>query len=492
MAPSSRRSWEIVIGLEVHAQVLSQSKLFSSAPTTFGASPNTQVSFIDAAFPGMLPVLNSACVDQAIKTGLGLHAKINLSSIFERKNYFYPDLPAGYQISQYQHPIVGEGWLEIEPNPGEAKRIGIERLHLEQDAGKSLHDLSPQATYVDLNRAGVALMEIVTKPDMRSSSEAIAFLKKLRMLLRYLGTCDGNMEEGSLRADVNISVHQPGTPLGTRAEIKNVNSMRFIAQAIDFEMHRQIDLLESGVCVVQETRLFDASTGETRSMRDKENAQDYRYFPDPDLLPLCLDKEHIETLRRNLPELPDLKRQRLMETFGLSAYDADLIVSEPEYAAYYEAALKVLCASCGENVSTSQQAKILANWFLGDFFAHLNHTDVSFETTPITPTRLAGLIYLILTEIISGKIAKDVFSFMETEEGTAEEIVARHGLQQMTDTKAIESIVHDVLTREADHVAAYKAGKDKLFGYFVGQIMKATQGKANPQTVNVLLKKLLG
>jgi aspartyl-tRNA(Asn)/glutamyl-tRNA(Gln) amidotransferase subunit B len=423
-----------------------------------------------------------------------LHAKINLFSIFERKNYLYPDLPAGYQISQYQYPIVGEGWLEIEPNPGEARRIGIERLHLEQDAGKSLHDLNPQATYIDLNRAGVALMEIVTKPDMRSSAEAIAFLKKLRMLLRYLSTCDGNMEEGSLRADVNVSVHRPDPPLGIRAVIKYVYSWRFIAQAIDFEVRRQIDLLESGTCVVQETRLFDASTGETRSMRDKENAQDYRYFPDPDLPPLQLDEERIEALKKELPELPDLKKQRLMETFGLSAYDADLIVSEPEYAAYYEAALKALYELCGEKISASpsQQAKILANWFLGDFFAYLNRENVSVETTPITPVRLAGLVCLILREVISGKIAKDVFSFMETERGTAEEIAARHNLQQITDTKAIERIVCDVLEHEARHVAAYKAGKDKLFGYFVGQVMKATQGKANPQMVNALVKKLLG
>ncbi|MDR1910708.1 MAG: Asp-tRNA(Asn)/Glu-tRNA(Gln) amidotransferase subunit GatB [Holosporales bacterium] len=480
--------WEIVIGLEVHAQVTSKSKLFSAAATAFGAAPNTQVSFVDAAFPGMLPVLNSVCVDQAIKTGLGLHAQINPLSIFERKNYFYPDLPAGYQISQYQRPIVGEGWLEIEPIPGTTRRVGIERVHLEQDAGKSVHDLSPQETYIDLNRAGIALMEIVTKPDMRSSAEAVAFLKKLRTLLRYLGTCDGNMEEGSLRADVNISVHRPDTPLGTRAEIKNVNSIRFVAQAINFEERRQIDLLEAGQRIVQETRLFDAHIGETRSMRNKEDAQDYRYFPDPDLLPLRVEQNRIEHVRTTLPELPDDKKRRFMETLGLSAYDADLIVSEPEYAAYYEVALTELCQ---HNVSSSQGAKILANWFLGDFFAYLNRTNIPIDTTPLTPARLANLVRLILSNTISGKIAKDVFALMTEEDGSAEEIVTRHHLQQITNTSTIEQIIAEVLGQEAEHVAAYKAGKDKLFGYFVGQVMKATKGKANPQTVNTLLKALL-
>ncbi|MDR0407012.1 MAG: Asp-tRNA(Asn)/Glu-tRNA(Gln) amidotransferase subunit GatB [Holosporales bacterium] len=482
--------WEVVIGLEVHAQIVSQSKLFSSAPTQFGAEPNTQVSFVDAAFPGMLPVLNSFCVDQAIKTGLGLNACINPVSIFERKNYFYPDLPSGYQISQYQYPIVGEGWLDIELTPEEVRRIGIERLHLEQDAGKSIHDISPNKTYIDLNRAGIGLMEIVTKPDMRSSVEAVAFLKKLRMILRYLETCDGNMEEGSLRADVNISVRHPGEPLGVRAEIKNVNSMRFVDQAIIFETKRQVDLLEMGNSVVQETRLFDANTGETRSMRNKEDAQDYRYFPDPDLLPLRLKNDRIERIRIALPELPDAKKARFIETLGLSPYNADLIVSEPEYAVYYETSLKALGAYTN-TYPTPQDAKVIANWFLGDFFAHLNRTGFSVENTPITPSRLAGLARLVLTNVISGRIAKDVFSFMETEEGSPEDIVARHGLKQVTDISAIEHIIRDVLAKETEHVTAYKAGKDKLFGYFVGQVMKASQGKANPQTVNDLLKKLL-
>ncbi|MDR0662278.1 MAG: Asp-tRNA(Asn)/Glu-tRNA(Gln) amidotransferase subunit GatB [Holosporales bacterium] len=484
--------WESVIGLEVHAQVIAQTKLFSSVPTTFGAKPNTQVSFVDAAFPGMLPVLNRFCVDQAIKTGLGLNAQIMLVSTFERKHYFYPDLPAGYQISQYQHPIVGEGWMEIETEIGEVRRIGIERLHLEQDAGKSVHDLDPHKTYIDLNRAGVALMEIVTKPDLRNAEETVAFLKKLRRTLRYLGTCDGNMEEGSLRADVNISLHQPGTPLGTRVEVKNVNSLRFIAQAITFEIARQTALLVAGQPVEMETRLFDAQTGETRTMRNKEEAQDYRYFPDPDLPPLRLEAAHIAQVQAALPELPDAKKKRLRTTFGLSAYDADLLISEPEFAAYYEETLEALLKGNNHRELTSHEAKIAANWVLGDFFSHLNRTGLSISSTPITPTRLAKLIHLILQETISGKIAKDVFALLETEEGDPMEIVTRRGWAQVTDIATIEALVLEVLAKETAQVAAYKAGKEQLFGYFVGQVMKASHGRANPQIVNAQLKKLLG
>ncbi|MDR1267177.1 MAG: Asp-tRNA(Asn)/Glu-tRNA(Gln) amidotransferase subunit GatB [Holosporales bacterium] len=484
------RAWETVIGLEVHAQVTSCSKLFSGAPTAFGAPPNTQVSLVDAAFPGMLPVLNRFCVDQAIRTGLGLHADIALVSVFERKNYFYPDLPAGYQISQYQHPIVKEGWLEIEGVSGETRCIGIERLHLEQDAGKSVHDLDPTITCIDLNRAGIALMEIVTKPDLRNAEETMTFLKLLRQLLRYLGTCDGNMEEGSLRADVNISLRQPGAPLGTRVEVKNVNSIRFVAQAIAFEAQRQAALLESGGEVEQETRLFDAHTGETRSMRSKEDAQDYRYFPDPDLLPLRLTEEHVAQIRAGLPELPDAKKRRLMQDFGLSSYDADLLVAEPEFADYYERVLQALQGESGQKIST-HEAKIAANWMLGDFSAHLNRMHCSVSTTPIAPARLAGLVRLVLQEVISGKIAKDLFTALETEEGEPEAIVSRRGWAQVVDSGEIDRVIRKVLAEEEGQVAAYKSGKDKLFGYFVGQVMKASAGKANPKLVNERLKSLL-
>lgn len=470
--------WEMVIGLEVHAQVLSKAKLFSGASTEFGAAPNSQVSLVDAAMPGMLPVINQYCVDQAVRTGLGLNAKINLHSVFDRKNYFYPDLPAGYQISQYKNPIVGEGEVELDLPGGETIRVGIERLHMEQDAGKSIHDLHPSLSYVDLNRCGVALMEIVTKPDMRSSEEAGAFLRKLRTILRYLGTCDGNMEQGSMRADVNVSVRRPGGEFGTRCEIKNVNSVRFVQQAIEYEARRQIDILEEGGAIEQETRLFDVKTGITRTMRTKEEAHDYRYFPDPDLLPLELDAERVEHIRAHLPELPDEKKRRFVEEYGLSAYDAGVLVADKERAAFFEA------------VAQGRDSKLAANWVMGDFFGALNKAGKDVPNTPVSAEQLGALIDLISDGTISGRIAKQVFEIMFSTGRDPAEIVKAQGLEQVTDTGAIEKVVDEIVSANPDKVAQYRE-KPKMLGWFVGQVMKATGGKANPQTVNELLRKKL-
>lgn len=475
--------WEVVIGLEVHAQVRSQAKLFSGAPTAFGAEPNSQVAFLDAGFPGMLPVLNEFCVEQAVRTGLGLNAQINMVSIFDRKNYFYPDLPLGYQISQYQDPIVGEGHLDIDLEDGTTKRIGIERLHLETDAGKSIHDQHPTKSYIDLNRAGVALMEIVTKPDMRSPEEAATFVRKLRGLLRCLDTSDGNMEQGNLRADVNVSLRRPGQPFGTRAEIKNMNSMRFIIQAINYEIERQMDILESGGEIIQETRLFDPSKGETRSMRSKEDAQDYRYFADPDLPPLHLDPAMVERVRKTLPELPDAKKKRYMENFGLKAYDASVITSDMETASYFEEAIT--------HLESPTFAKILANWLIVELFGALNRAEETLESTKVTPKLLAELVNLISTNVISGRIAKDVFVDVCESGKSPSQIVQDKGLQQVSDTGAIESAIDAILAANADKVAEYRSGKDKLFGFFVGQVMKEMKGKGNPGVVNEILEKKL-
>ncbi len=471
--------WEVVIGLEVHAQVISKAKLFSGAPTKFGAEPNTQVSLVDAAFPGMLPVINKHCVEQAVKTGLGLEAAINLVSVFDRKNYFYADLPAGYQISQYTRPIVGKGKLTLDIPDGSAREIGITRLHLEQDAGKSLHDQHPTRTYVDLNRAGVALMEIVSEPDLRSAEEAGAYLKKLRSILRYLGTCDGNMEEGSLRCDCNVSVRKPGGKLGTRCEIKNVNSIRFVMAAIDYEARRQIEVIEEGGTIKQETRLFDSGRGVTRPMRSKEEAHDYRYFPDPDLLPLELDVDWVAALKRGLPELPDAKKARFIADYKLSPYDADVLVDDQTSADYFEA------------VAKGRDAKLACNWVTGDLFGALNKRGLAIAQSPVSAQSLGELIDLIKDNTISGRIAKDVFAEMvETGKGAAA-IVEEKGLRQVTDTGAIEQAIDAVLAKEAGKVAEYRSGKDKLLGFFVGQVMKATGGKANPALVNELLKKKL-
>jgi aspartyl-tRNA(Asn)/glutamyl-tRNA(Gln) amidotransferase subunit B len=472
--------WEIVVGLEVHAQVISRSKLFSGAATEFGAAPNSQVSFVDAAFPGMLPVINRECVAQAVRTGLGLEAHINLVSRFDRKNYFYADLPAGYQISQYQHPIVGAGTIEIELADGSTRQIGVTRLHLEQDAGKSLHDQHATKSYIDLNRAGVALMEIVSEPDLRSPEEAGAYLRKLRTILRYLGTCDGNMEEGSMRADVNVSVRRHDEPFRTRCEVKNVNSIRFVMQAIEAEARRQIAVWEDGGTVDQETRLFDPSRGETRSMRSKEDAHDYRYFPDPDLLPLVLDEDWIAALKSALPELPDAKRARFVDQYGLPRYDAAVLVAEQATADFFE------------TVARGRDARLAANWITGDFFAALNRTGRSIEDSPVSAAALGGLLDLLADATINGRIAKDVFEAMVETGETAAAIVERKGLRQVTDTGAIDDAVARVLAANADKVAEYRSGKDKLFGFFVGQVMKAMAGKGNPALVNVALKRQLG
>jgi aspartyl-tRNA(Asn)/glutamyl-tRNA(Gln) amidotransferase subunit B len=472
--------WEMVIGLEVHAQVISNSKLFSGASTTFGAAPNSQVSIVDAAMPGMLPVLNRECVAQAIRTGLGLKAKINLVSVFERKNYFYPDLPQGYQISQYQHPIVGEGSILLDLENGETREVGIERLHLEQDAGKSLHDQHPRKTFVDLNRSGVALMEIVSKPDMRSAEEVGAYLRKLRSILRYLGTCDGNMDEGSMRCDVNLSLRRPGDPLGTRTETKNVNSIRFVQQAIEAEARRQMEILEDGGSIEQETRLFDSRRGETRSMRSKEEAHDYRYFPDPDLLPLELEPDWVEELKAALPELPDDKKSRFMVHFGLSAYDAGVLVAERANADFYE------------EVAKGRDAKLAANWVITNFFGALNASGKGLEEAPVTATQLGGLLDLLADDTISGRIAKDVFEEMWESGKDAAVIVEEKGLKQITDTGAIEAAIAKVIADNPGQVEQYTSGANpKVIGWFVGQVMKATQGKANPGMVNQLLKKHL-
>ena len=476
--------WEVVIGLEVHAQVTSHSKLFSGASTAFSGDPNTQVSLVDAAFPGMLPVLNSFCVEQAVKTGLGLNSQINLMSQFDRKNYFYADLPSGYQISQLFHPIVGAGYLDIELEDRTQKRIRITRLHLEQDAGKSFHDQHPQKSYIDLNRSGVALMEIVSEPDIRSADEAIRYLKKLRTLLRYLETCDGNMDEGSLRADINVSIRRPLEDLGTRAEIKNVNSFRFIQHAIEYEVARQIDLLENDGKVIQETRLYDPSKGETRSMRSKEDAHDYRYFPDPDLLPLIISQAWVNELKNKLPELPDAKKERFIQSYGLTPYEADVLVSERELADFYESGISIL-------TDPTQGPKLLATWIMGDFFAALNRDNISLEKSPLSSQHLSDLVNLITTDVISGKIAKDVFLIMWATQESPSDVVKSKGLVQITDTKAIEDTILKVLKENDGMVQEYKNGKDKLFGFFVGQVMKLMQGKAKPETVNELLKKAL-
>ena len=471
--------WEIVIGLEVHAQVSSEAKLFSSAATKFGAEPNSQVSLVDAAMPGMLPVINKECVRQAIKTGLGINAKINLFSVFDRKNYFYPDLPQGYQISQFKQPIVGEGFLEIEVSDG-AKKIRIERLHLEQDAGKSIHDQHPSRSFIDLNRSGVALMEIVSKPDIRSGEEAGAYLKKLRSIVRYLGTCDGNMQEGSLRCDVNVSVRKPGEELGTRCEIKNVNSIRFVQQAIEYEARRQIEIIEDGHLINQETRLFDPNRGETRSMRSKEEAHDYRYFPDPDLLPLKFDDALVQAIASDMPELPDAKRIRFIEEYELSEADATLLVEERETAEFYE------------EMAAGRDKKLSANWLGTELFGALNKEGLSLAESPITAESLGRLIELISDGTISGRIAKDVFVDMFESGEDALDIVERKGLTQISDAGAILELVESVISDNASKVAEFRNGKDKLFGFFVGQVMKKSQGKANPKLVNNLLKDKLG
>jgi aspartyl-tRNA(Asn)/glutamyl-tRNA(Gln) amidotransferase subunit B len=471
--------WEVVIGLEVHAQIIAKAKLFSGAATDFGAPPNTQVSPVDAAFPGMLPVINRHCVEQAVKTGLGLEAEINLVSVFDRKNYFYADLPAGYQISQYTRPIVGKGSILLDRPDGSTRTVGITRLHLEQDAGKSLHDQHPTLTFVDLNRAGIGLMEIVSEPDIRSADEAGAYLRKLRSILRYLGTCDGNMEEGSLRCDCNVSVRKPGGALGTRCEIKNVNSIRFVMQAIEYESRRQIEIIEDGGTIEQETRLFDANMGETRPMRSKEHAHDYRYFPDPDLLPLTLDPAWVAELKRGLPELPDAKKARFIAQYKLSPDDAGVLVAEQASADYFEA------------VARSRDPKLAANWVMVELFGALNRLGRGIEQSPVAAAALGELIDLIADGTLSGRLAKDVFAAMIETGKPASAIVAERGLKQVTDTGAIERAIETVLAAQADKVAEYRAGKEKLFGFFVGQVMKATEGKANPALLNELLRKRL-
>jgi aspartyl-tRNA(Asn)/glutamyl-tRNA(Gln) amidotransferase subunit B len=475
----STGNWEVVVGMEVHAQVTSRAKLFSGASTAFGNPPNTQVSLIDAGMPGMLPVINEECVRQAIRTGLGLKANINLQSVFDRKNYFYPDLPQGYQISQYKSPLVGEGEVVVDLADGEAVTVGIERLHLEQDAGKLLHEQHASMSLVDLNRCGVGLMEIVSKPDLRSADEARAFLTKLRTILRYLGTCDGDMEKGSLRADVNVSVRRPGEPLGTRCEIKNVNSIRFVGQAIEYEARRQIDILEDGGKIEQETRLFDPGRGETRSMRNKEEAHDYRYFPDPDLLPLELTRDYVEALARELPELPDEKKKRFIGDYALSAYDADVLVGERATADFYEA------------VARGRDAKIAANWVINELFGRLNHEGKGIEQSPISAEQLGGILDLIAGGVISGKLAKDLFEILWKEGGDPRQVVEARGLKQVTDLGAIENIVDGIVAANPEKVGQAKT-KPALIGWFVGQVMKASGGKANPQTVNELLKRKLG
>jgi aspartyl-tRNA(Asn)/glutamyl-tRNA(Gln) amidotransferase subunit B len=471
--------WETVIGLEVHAQVVSKAKLFSGAATDFGAEPNTQVSPVDAAFPGMLPVINRVCVEQAVRTGLGLDAEIRLASVFDRKNYFYPDLPAGYQISQYQQPVVGRGRVVLDMPDGSTREIGITRLHLEQDAGKSLHDQHPSQTYVDLNRAGVALMEIVSEPDLRSAEEAGIYLRKLRSILRYLGSCDGNMEEGSLRCDVNVSVRRPGGPYGTRCEIKNVNSIRHAMQAIEYEARRQVEIIEQGGAVEQQTRLFDTGRGITRPMRSKEEAHDYRYFPDPDLSPLVLDPGWVERLRAELPELPDAKKARFVSAYGLSADDAGVLVAEKETALYFE------------RVAAGRDPKAAANWVMGDLFGALNRLGVEIEESPVSSGQLGALIDLIADGTVSGRLAKEVFAEMVASGADPAAVVETKGLRQVTDEGAIAAGIEAVLAANADKVAEYRAGRDRLYGFFVGQIMRATQGKANPALVNDLLRKKL-
>ena len=476
--------WEVVIGMEVHAQVTSNAKLFSGASTEFGGEPNSHVSLVDAAMPGMLPVINEECVKQAVRTGLGLNAKINLRSVFDRKNYFYPDLPQGYQISQYKSPIVGEGEVAVEVPGGESATIGIERLHLEQDAGKSLHDQNPTMSLVDLNRSGVALMEIVSKPDIRSSEQAKAYVAKLRSILRYLGTCDGDMEKGNLRADVNVSVRKPGEALGTRCEIKNMNSIAFIGEAIEYEARRQIGILEDGGIIDQETRLFDPDRGETRSMRSKEEAHDYRYFPDPDLLPLEFSEAYVAELKASLPELPDQKKARFIAEFGLSPYDANVLVAERESAAFFESALASLA-------DKARDGKFAANWVINELFGRLNKEGHDITASPVSALQLAAIVDLIGEGTISGKIAKDLFEIVWTEGGDPRALVEARGMKQVTDLGAIEKVVDDIIAANPDKVAQAKA-KPAAIQWFVGQVMKSSGGKANPQAVNDLLKSKLG
>lgn len=476
--------WEMVIGMEIHAQVTSNSKLFSGASTTFGGEPNSHVSLVDAAMPGMLPVINGECVRQAVRTGLGLNAKINLRSVFDRKNYFYPDSPQGYQISQYKSPVVGEGEVLVELDGGRSVTIGIERLHLEQDAGKLMHDQSPTMSYVDLNRCGVALMEIVSKPDIRDAEQAKAYVTKLRSILRYLGTCDGDMEKGSLRADVNVSVRKPGAPLGTRCEIKNMNSINFIGQAIEYEARRQIEILEDGGQIDQETRLYDPNKGETRSMRSKEEAHDYRYFPDPDLLPLEFSQEFVDALKAELPELPDQKKTRFVADFGLSAYDASVLVAERESAVFYETVLDRLA-------DRARDGKMAANWVINELFGRLNKEGRGITDSPVSSEQLAAIIDLIGEGTISGKIAKDLFEIVWQEGGDPRALVESRGMKQVTDLSAIEKVVDDIIAANPDKAAQVK-DKPQSLGWFVGQVMKSSGGKANPQSVNDLLKSKLG
>ena len=476
---SQTGDWEVIIGLEIHAQVTSNSKLFSGSSASYGGEPMSHVSLVDAAMPGMLPVINKQCVRQAVKTGLGLKAEINKYSVFDRKNYFYPDLPQGYQISQFKHPIVGEGIVKVTLKDGSDIFVRIERLHLEQDAGKSFHDIDPQSSYIDLNRSGVALMEIVTKPDLRSADEAKLFVTKLRTILRYLETCDGNMEEGSLRADINVSVRKPGDELGTRCEIKNVNSIKFIGMAIDYESRRQIDEIESGNEIIQETRLFDVSSGKTRSMRNKEEAHDYRYFPDPDLLPLNLNQDFIDEILKELPELPDDKKDRLMEQYKLNSYDADILVSDKKYAEYFEV------------VAKGRDPKLSVNWISGELFSALNRLSLDIDQSPITADNLGELIDLIKDGTLSGRLAKDVFEIMLETQKSAKVIVEEKGMSQITDESSIEKIVDKIINENADKVAQAKE-KPKMIGWFVGQVMKESQGKANPSKVNELVLKKIG
>ena len=474
-----KNKYEVIIGLEVHAQVSSNSKLFSGSATKFGAEPNSQVSLIDSAFPGMLPVINKECINQAIRTGLGLNAKINNNSVFDRKNYFYADLPQGYQISQYKNPIVGEGKVLLDMPYG-SKEIGIERLHLEQDAGKSIHDMDPSSTYVDLNRSGIALMEIVSKPDLRSPEEVNAYIKKLRTIMRYLGTCDGNMQEGSLRADVNVSVRQVGDKkFGTRCEIKNVNSIKFMQMAIEYEANRQVELLDEGKKIEQETRLFDTKKNETRSMRSKEDAHDYRYFPDPDLLPLKIEQKLIDDLKKTLPELPDNKKERFMSDYGLNSYEANVLVSEKEISNYYEEVAKL------------SDKKLAATWMMGDLFAMLNDKGLNISKSPISAKNFAELVQSIKSGEISGRIAKEVFELMVESGDNPKKIIESKGMKQQSDPKELEKIINEILIKNKDKVDQYKSGKEKLFGFFVGQVMKQSGGKANPQLTNEILKKLL-
>ena len=478
MIKGNTGDWEIVIGLEVHAQITSNSKLFSGASTQFGNEPNSNVAFVDAGMPGMLPVINEVAIAQAVRTGLAINAQINLRSIFDRKNYFYPDLPQGYQISQFLDPIVGKGEILLDMPEG-VKKVGVTRIHLEQDAGKSLHEYNPKYTYIDLNRAGVTLMEIVSEPEMCSADEAAAYLKKLRAIVRYIGACDGDMEKGNMRCDANVSVRKPGAPLGTRCEIKNVNSIRFLHKAIEFEAMRQVEILESGGKIDQETRLFDSTKGETRTMRSKEDAMDYRYFPDPDLLPLELTQQFVDDIKKSLPELPDQKKQRYVSTFGLSSYDASVLVAEQEYAEYFE------------KLVAKHDPKLACNWMTGELFGRLNKMGITIENSPITAEKLGGLVGLIEDNTISGKIAKDVLDLMFKTGKDAAIIVEEKGLRQVTDLGAIEKVIDEVMAANPDKVAEYRSGKDKLFGFFVGQTLKASGGKANPAAVNDLLKKKL-